>query len=71
MLISFVGNSLGLLCGSAFSDPKVASGMMPVFIMPFMLFAGFFSNRDNLWAGISWIEYLSPFKYGFDAHIHN
>ncbi len=36
-----------------------------------MLFAGFFANRDNLWVGVSWIEYISPFKYGFDAHVHN
>lgn len=66
-MLSLTANSLGLMAGSAFSDPKVASGIVPLFIMPFMLFAGFFANRENLWEGYSWIEYLSPFKYGFDA----
>lgn len=65
--VGLTGNSIGLMCGSAFSNPKVAMAMMPMFIMPFMLFGGFFSNRDNLWVGVSWIEYLSPFKYGFDG----
>lgn len=66
-----VGNSLGLLVGCAFSDAKVASGIMPMMIIPFMLFGGFYSNRDTLWAGVSWIEYISPFKYGFDLHVNN
>lgn len=70
-MISLVGNSLGLIIGSAFSDTKVAAGMMPACVVPFMLFGGFFANRDNLFVGIRWFEYVSPFKYGFDAHINN
>lgn len=44
---------------------------MPMMIVPFMLFGGFYSNRESLWDGVSWIEYLSPFKYSFDAHVNN
>ena len=45
--------------------------MMPLFIMPMMLFAGFLGNREEIWIGLRWIEYLSPFKFGFNALIHN
>lgn len=71
ILLSQTGNSLGLLVGSAFSDAKIAMGMTPPFMMIFMLFAGFFANRESLWPGVAWIEYLSPFKYGLDGHIYN
>jgi ABC-type multidrug transport system permease subunit len=44
ILQSFCGNSLGLLGGSAFPDPKIAMGLLPILMLPFMLFAGFYSN---------------------------
>ncbi|KRW98126.1 P-loop containing nucleoside triphosphate hydrolase [Pseudocohnilembus persalinus] len=68
---SFCGNSLGILIGSLFSDPKVASSMMPIIMLPLMMFSGLFGNREDMWDGLSWIEYISPFKYVFDAQIHN
>lgn len=71
MILSFVGNSIGLCIGSLFSDPKVAMSMAPMFIMIFMLFSGFLVNRKNIWDGISWIEYLSYFKYAIDGQVHN
>jgi len=42
ILMSLAGNSIGLMGGSMFSDVKVASGVIPMFIMPLMLFSGFF-----------------------------
>lgn len=41
--------------------------MSPMIIVPFILFGGFYSNNENLWDGVAWIEFISPFKYGFDA----
>jgi ABC-type multidrug transport system permease subunit len=64
-LMCLNGNSLGLLLGSLFSDPKIAVAMFPLIMMPFMLFGGFFSNRSSYQDWIGWLEYLSPFKYGF------
>jgi ABC-type multidrug transport system permease subunit len=57
--------------GCMFKDVKVASGVLPMFIMPLMLFSGFFQNRGNLLAWISWLEYLSPIKYAFEAVMVN
>lgn len=47
--------------------PKHASGVVAMVILPYMVVSGFFSNRANLSPIISWIEYTSPFKYGFDS----
>ncbi|KRW98125.1 P-loop containing nucleoside triphosphate hydrolase [Pseudocohnilembus persalinus] len=71
IFIGFCGNSMGILIGSLFSDPKIASAMMPLIMLPLMQFSGLFGNRNDMWDGLSWIEYLSPFKYGFDAQMHN
>jgi len=42
ILMSLAGNSVGLMGGAMFTDVKVASGVLPMFIMPMMLFSGFF-----------------------------
>jgi ATP-binding cassette subfamily G (WHITE) protein 1 len=74
-LINFVcslaGNSFGLFIGSLFSDPKVASGMMPMVIFPLLLFSGYYKNISDLPVWIGWIQYLSPIKYTFISLVRN
>lgn len=36
-------------------------------MLPFMIFAGFYANRKKFADWIGWVEYLSPFKYSFEA----
>lgn len=55
LLISFTGNSLGLLLGSAISDAKLVPLMIPIFLLPFILFSGFYKNRDDLPVWIGWL----------------
>ena len=71
VLLSLGGNSVGLMAGIFFQDVKVASGVVPIAIMPFVLFSGFLKNRENLMSWISWIQYLSPMKYSFEAAMRN
>lgn len=54
-LISFAGNSLGLLLGCAVSDAKLITVLMPVFILPFVLFSGFYKNRSDLPVWLFWL----------------
>lgn len=70
-LVSFAGNSLGLLIGSLSSDPKQVSAIIPVLLVPFILFSGFFKNRNNLPVWLGWMEYISPIKYSFSAFTIN
>ncbi len=44
-LVSFAGNSLGLLLGSMLTDAKSVSAATPLVLLPFILFSGFFKNR--------------------------
>ncbi len=44
---------------------------VPLLILPFMGFGGFFQNRGNYGIWIGWIEYISPFKYAFQALSYN
>lgn len=57
--------------GCVFKDVKVAAGFLPVIIMPLILFSGFFKNSNNLMNWIGWIQYLSPFKYAYEAAVRN
>jgi ABC-type multidrug transport system permease subunit len=41
--------------------------MLPLIILPLMLFGGFYKNRKDLPVWIGWIEYLSPIKYSFTS----
>lgn len=70
-LLSFAGNSLGLLLGSAISDAKLVPIVIPIFILPFVLFGGFYKNREDLPVWIGWFEYISPMKYAFIAFMKN
>jgi ABC-type multidrug transport system permease subunit len=70
-LLSLAGNSIGLIGGCMFKDVKVASGVLPIFIMPLVLFSGFYQNRGNMMIWISWLEYLSPLKYAYEAVMVN
>lgn len=70
-LVSLAGNSLGLLLGAAISNVKVVSVMVPIVILPFALFSGFYKNREDLPVWIGWIEYISPMKYSFIAFVRN
>jgi ABC-type multidrug transport system permease subunit len=70
-LVSFAGNSMGLLLGCAISDAKLISVLTPVFILPFVLFSGFYKNRADLPIWLFWIEYLSPIKYSFISFVRN
>lgn len=58
---------MGLIGGCMFKDVKVAAGVVPMFIMPLILFSGFFKNSSNFMSWISWLQYVSPVKYAFEA----
>ncbi len=70
-LMSFSGASIGLLIGSVILDPKSVSAVVPIIILPFILFSGYFKNREELPVWLGWIEYISPLKYGFIGFIEN
>ncbi|MEW5318451.1 MAG: hypothetical protein WDW38_009672 [Sanguina aurantia] len=41
------------------------TAVMPMVMMPLMIFSGFFVNMDSLHPYFHWIPYISPMRYGF------
>ncbi|CAK84182.1 unnamed protein product (macronuclear) [Paramecium tetraurelia] len=71
ILLGITGNSMGLMVGSMLQDSKNASGIIPMVLMPLIAFSGFFANQSLFMNWISWVQYLSPLKYAFEALIYD
>eukprot|EP00127_Corallochytrium_limacisporum_P002802 Clim_evm15s141 gene=Clim_evmTU15s141 len=71
ILLANAGGAIGIFAGCAFSDLAVANAILPLIILPLMIFSGFFVNDDNIPPYFDWIKYLSPMKYGFSVLAQN
>lgn len=71
VLIYNASSGYSLIISASFSDKQLAVTLTPVLIIPFMLFAGFFVSSDNIPVYLKVFEYLSIFKYGYQALMHN
>ena len=71
VLVSFAGNSIGLMAGCLIRDVKAANGILPLFITVFVQFGGFYKNQDNYMPWIKWISFISPIKYSFESAVLN
>ena len=45
--------------------------MGSMLLIPLMMFGGLYSRFNTFPAYISWMQYISPFKYGFSAAMWN
>ena len=66
MMVGLAGNSFGLLVGVIFTDFKVSSIIAPVVFYPMMLFSGFYVSGDSLPVWVTWLEYVSVFRYAME-----
>jgi ABC-type multidrug transport system permease subunit len=60
-----------LVISAGFSDKQLAVTLTPVLIIPFMLFAGFFVAASSIPYFLRFFEYISIFKYGYNALLLN
>jgi ATP-binding cassette, subfamily G (WHITE), eye pigment precursor transporter len=67
ILIYSASGSYALIISTLFADKQLAVTLTPILIIPFMLFAGFFVNQDNIPKWLIPVQYLSFFKYGYQA----
>ena len=70
-MIYNASSGYALILGTIFSDKQLAVTLTPVLIIPFMLFAGFFVSQDNIPKFLIEFQYLSIFKYGYQALMLN
>ena len=71
LLVSQCSASFGYFISSLFENEEMAVTLTPIFILPIMLFGGQFANSGNIQDWISWFQYLSPIRYGFEAVVRN
>ena len=68
--LSLIGNILSTTCIAAgyfisclAPNVNIATAIGPAFILPFLLFGGFFTNPELVPSWLSWIEHISWFNY--------
>jgi ABC-type multidrug transport system permease subunit len=71
ILIYNASSGYSLIISASFSDKQLAVTLTPVLIIPFMLFAGFFVSASSIPWFLKEFEYLSIFKYGYQALLLN
>lgn len=70
-LIYFCSASYALVISTLVSDLSVTMSIAPLAIIPLMLVAGFFNNLTEVPKIFYPLEYISMFKYGFQALVQN
>ena len=62
-----VGTAMGYFISCCFDNMMAASQVTPFAVMPSVLFGGFVVNLTTLRPSISWMQYVSPTRYAFEA----
>ncbi|EGR32908.1 hypothetical protein IMG5_067050 [Ichthyophthirius multifiliis] len=63
----FYGVSYGLFISVIVPKMEIAMALIPILVIPFMVLGGLYVNTNNIPDFLKWIEYLSMFKYGYQA----
>ncbi|KAL4474939.1 hypothetical protein ABPG74_001635 [Tetrahymena malaccensis] len=71
ILCSFIGQSQGMFFGSLFKDAHTATSVTPMMVFPFMLFGGFYKNVNDMPNWNAWIQWLSCYRYAFEASVRS
>jgi hypothetical protein len=53
------------LIAAIFDDLTVALAVLPVILLPLLLFSGLFVNTNSIPVYFNWIKYISPMFYAF------
>jgi ABC-type multidrug transport system permease subunit len=64
-------SSIAVLLGCLVPDPKQAQEMIPLVLVPQILFAGFFIRTSQIPIWLRWAQYLCGLKYGVNIMIIN
>lgn len=70
-MVALVGNSIGFFTGALFQDVKKATSLAPVLLLPLMMFSGLYNRLSSIPTWISWLQYISPFRYGLHMLLLN
>jgi hypothetical protein len=71
VLLDNCGAAIGVFVSCLFNEISIALAVVPMVILPLMVFSGFFVNTNSIPPYFTWIQYLSPMRYGFIALAKN
>lgn len=71
VLTALNGMAMGTLAASVFSTVEVALVILPLLLIPMMIFSGLMINNDNIPWYFIWVRYISPTQYAFTAAMKN
>jgi len=69
--IAWMASSYGLVLSTLFKDASVVMALVPALIIPLLLVGGFFAPLNQVYDFYKIFEYISMFKYGFQAMVHS
>jgi len=70
-MIYLAGGAYALIISVAFSEKKLVVTLIPILIAPFQLLSGFFVNDSHVPFWLMPFNYLSFYRYGFQALMLN
>lgn len=71
ILLANCGNAIGLWGAAIVPDFSIGIALLPLLLLPMMMFSGLFVSLKSVPAWIRWLQWLSPIKYGFTALFRN
>lgn len=71
VLVANASAALGMLLGGVFTRIETALAVMPMIMMPLMIFGGFLVNLGAIPWYFRWLKYISPIKRAFVALAKN
>jgi ABC-type multidrug transport system permease subunit len=69
-MLAMASTSIGVLMGSAVENPRVAAELMPLMIVPQLLFSGFFIPTQYIPSFLRWAQYLCSLTYATRLSLH-
>lgn len=66
MLVAQTAAGFGFMISCACEKMEQATAISSLITLPSILFGGLFVNTSTVFAALSWIQWLSPIRYGFE-----
>jgi ABC-type multidrug transport system permease subunit len=67
ILTYLTGASYGIIMSVYLSKIEIIMATIPVVCAPLYLYSGVFLNNNDMFVWLRWFEYLSMYKWGYQA----
>jgi ABC-type multidrug transport system permease subunit len=71
MLQGFAGFMIGLIIGILCKTEQMAVQIIPLIMVPMLLFGGLAVNLNTIPSYASWIQYINPIRHGYNALLNS